>query len=227
MRKPTAFVAIVMSLALAGFGLLASGAPALAQGQGAPPYDVAMLWTINGGESAEMIHDTGHTNQADIDTGVTGNGLEAVNPDTISGVTYFQIEDGTNGLCMNEGNAPAIKWESCPVDSSNELIRLAGTNGNELEFKADSEYVTAASLSNGALLSLSSTSTPSAENQFLYTNPEPGEETLGVDFTTAGASSADWTTIADEATPSGETRGVVFEVCDANGDCGDRLDDAH
>jgi hypothetical protein len=220
---------LVASSAIVALGVLgltaAQMGAALAAGEGTPPSGGAMLWTINGGQSDLMIHDNGHTNQADIETGLSGNGLQAVNEETVSGKVYFQIEDETGGadLCLNIGNAPAIKWESCPVDNSNELITMAGTNGNELEFKADSEYLTASGTAAGDTLSVSSTATPSAENQILYSNSDPAEQTAPVDFTADGPTSTDWATLAADANePESEIHSVIFEVCylTAPADCG-------
>jgi hypothetical protein len=223
-RRRLAVLALVPALGVIA-ALFGAVSPALAQGQGAPVDDIPLIWTTNAGQGGFEIYDTGHTNQAEIRTSIQGTAIEAVNPEVISGVTYFQLEDPA-GLCMNEGNAPAVKWESCPVDSSNELVTLAGTGGNEIEFKADSEYMTAASQSNDALLSLSATATPSANNTWEYSNPEPAMEVMPVDF--SGPTSADWTTIADDKdNPAGSTVGAIFEACDPLGNCGGAATEAN
>jgi hypothetical protein len=72
---------------------------------------------------------------------VSASAPGAVNPKMIGGVTYFQLEDPLRH-CLNEGVAGKVYLESCSADAASELIKLTGTNDNELEFKADSEYIT-------------------------------------------------------------------------------------
>jgi hypothetical protein len=211
-------VASLITLCLSALGIVAVAAPAFAAGQGTPPQYSFLYFTDSSG-TGFAIQDTGHTDQADTVHLPNPDLIEGL--DTISGVTYFQIEDPVNDLCLSETTGEPT-WQSCVESGSSytkELIRMAGTNGNELEFDADSKYITAASISSGALLSLSSTSTGSVDNEFLYSNANPAEQSIPVDFTTSGPTSGDWASIA-AAAPLGEIHNAVLEICDPLGNCG-------
>lgn len=181
-----------------------------------------ITFTDNAGQGLSLQGD-GHGNQPFLETH-SGDCLTPINEETISGVTYFQLEDHDGGFCLNEALAPKVVEESCPVDSSNELIRLAGTNGNGLEFKADSEYITTASVASLQDLEQSSSATPTEENQWEWSNDAPVEQVLPVDF--VSPTSSNWTTIGDTA-PAGEIENAILEICDPLGNCGGNATEAN
>jgi Spherulation-specific family 4 len=213
----------VIAATAAALGLSLTGLVAVNPASAQESFPSACLtYTDNAGQGLSLQGD-GHGNQPFLEAH-SGDCLTPINEETISGVTYFQLEDHDGGFCLNEALAPKVVEESCPVDSSNELIRLAGTNGNELEFKADSEYVTTASVAGSQQLEQSSSATPTSENQWEWSNDAPVEQVLPVDF--VGPTSSDWTTIGATA-PAGEIENVILEICDPLGNCGGNATEAN
>jgi hypothetical protein len=225
MRARTLLVGGFAASALVA-GLFTAAPSALAQAESSPPpQTTGLFFTDNGGQGLSFENE-GHNNQPElVAAGVLdGNSDDpsswnVVNEETISGVVYFQLENASG--CLNEGTGN-VTVESCPVDNSNELIRVTGTNGNELEFKLDSKVITTSSVAAGQKLTLTSTLTPSDENQWEWTAGAQVERVQPVDF--VPPSSADWTTIAD-TNPPGSVENAIFEVCAADGSCGGSQDE--
>lgn len=172
-----------------------------------PPPPGCVVGTVNSGAGLQ-VQDNGHDKQATLVRNTLC--LEFVNKDTINGVNWYQLEDADFGLCINDGAAPQVRFESCPVDNPNELVRITGPNNNLVQFHDTSKYLTAASLSKGAAVNVSSSSTPTAENQWVFTKVTPFVQELPVDF--VGPTSADWATIANSE-PAGAVENAIFEVC--------------
>jgi hypothetical protein len=208
--RPRTVAAIVGALALSLLGLVAVN-PASAQTT--TPPGACDLFTNNSGQGFSIM-DNGHNTQAT--TIRDGQCFGAVNPKMIGGVTYFQLEDPLRH-CLNEGVAGKVYLESCSADAASELIKLTGTNDNELEFKADSEYITTSAVGSGEDVIQSASGTATEENQWEYSNSVPVEQMIPVDFN--GPTSSDWTTIEDSA-PASEVESAVLEICDPLGNCG-------
>ena len=226
-RRRLAVLALAPALGLIA-ALFTATPQALAQAETSPPPDTIPLYFTDDAGQGLAIKDEGHNNQPELVAAGTFDGnsndpsaWDVVNEETISGVVYFQLEDPVNGLCLNEGTGN-VTAESCPVDGSNELIRVTGTNGNELEFKLDSKVITTSSVAAGQKLTLTSTLTSSTENQWEWTSGSQVERVQPVDFVVP--TSTDWTTIED-TTPPGSVENAIFEVCAADGTCGGNQDE--
>jgi hypothetical protein len=187
---------------------MAPASPASAQTT-TPPTGICLTFTNDSGQGFSITNN-GHATQAT--TVHEAACWDAVNPDTISGVTYFQLENTASGLCLNEGISGKVYSESCPDDSTNELIELVGgVNDTQLKFYLDGDCISTSSVASGQDVIQSSSCTATDENTWQFSNEFPVERVLPVDF--VQPTSADWTTIADAA-PEESVGNAIFEVCE-------------
>jgi hypothetical protein len=208
-------VAASGALALSGLGIAVAG-PASANST--MPTGVCMYFTDDGGVGLGIFGE-GHGNQPELaPAGSADSCYAAVNAETISGRTYFQLETAVSGgLCLNEGISGEVVEESCSVDGANELLFL--NPDDQLEFKADDETISTSSVTAGQKLIQDDAAIGTAENSWEWSSKSPVERVIPVDFN--GPTSTDWTAIADSE-PEGSVPDAIFEVCypSAPADCG-------
>jgi Spherulation-specific family 4 len=220
-RTSRRWAGLVTALCLISLGLTFTPTGARAAHAAAAQTLPGGCWEANDSNGTGFpLLDAGHNVQAYTER-VTRTCFDYVNADTISGVQWFEVEDEDDGLCMNDAASDQVRFESCSVGDGNELVRFTGTN--QVEFRTDSMYMTAASISSGALVSVSSSSTPDAENEWLWTLPIMHDLTVMYPAY-PGYNSPNWTTIEDSE-PYGAVQDVVLEICAPDGTCGGAADE--
>jgi hypothetical protein len=206
------FARIIAIVAATAAPLLGLAAASPAHADTSPPSGCVSI-TDNNGVSGFPIHGNGHDKQ--VTTVRSSDCYTFINPFVSGGHTWYQLQETGSGLCLNDGAAPQLRLESCPLNNAGELVRIVGTGNNQLEFKQGSNYVTAASIMSGANVNVSTSSTPTGTNEWTFTKPVM--HVIPVLFD--GPTDANWTTI-EKSEPYGAVNNVVVEICDLSGKCG-------
>jgi hypothetical protein len=206
-------VLLVAVVTVAG---ISAGTTAGAASATVTPPPGCVIATDFGGLGRYDLQDNGPGRQATMER--VNQCLQFVNETDVGGVSYWQLEDNTFqgvDVCLSDAAAPEAQFRACtsnPV-AADQLVRLIGSGSNNLvEFDQGSQYLSSASLSQGALVGVSASSAPTSENEWMFSGEFPALQVLPADFATGGPTSGDWNTIAQSPPPFG-TRNVIYEVC--------------
>lgn len=207
---------LVLLLAAAPLAFaMSAGTIAGAANAGTTPPSGCVVATDFGGLGHYDLQNNGTGQQATMER--VDECLQFVNETSVGGVDYWQLKDNTlhgKGGCLSDAAAPKAQFKACtpnPV-SADQLVRITGSGNNLVEFDQGSEYLTSASLNQGALVNVLTSRTPTNENEWMFSGEFPALQVLPVDFATNGPTSGDWNTIAQSPPPFG-TRNVIYEVC--------------